>query len=258
MIPLYLTKEFLDDGFYFEDDIAFIDDEYLVADYEETFEKRKKRREEYKRNNGKSRSKRYTQDYKKRIEKDYAEYVYDETKQKRCRECQQFYPATPEYFHRSWIAKDFLSPKCKVCNREERREWQKEYNKTRNQNLSPKQKLDLSMSSAIRDTLKKKGTKKKQKWETLVGYTCEELCEHLESKFVGEMRWENYGINGWEIDHIYPKSKFVYESCDDPGFKECWALNNIQPLWCFENRRKNASISKKWGNAHLKPKYVRS
>lgn len=34
---------------------------------------------------------------------------------KKCSKCQEFKPATPEYFHRDGGRKDGLSPRCKVC-----------------------------------------------------------------------------------------------------------------------------------------------
>ena len=60
-------------------------------------------------------------------------------------------------------------------------------------------------------------------------YTVEELMAHLESLFKEGMTWDNYGTY-WHIDHIRPKSWYVFESVEDPAFKECWALSNLQPL----------------------------
>ncbi len=39
----------------------------------------------------------------------------------------------------------------------------------------------------------------------------------------------------WHIDHITPKSHFNYKTPED---KECWALENLQPLEAIENMRK--------------------
>jgi len=58
---------------------------------------------------------------------------------------------------------------------------------------------------------------------------------HLESQFKPGMNWENYGKYGWHIDHIRPQSWFKFESKNDPEFKICWALSNLQPLWAKEN-----------------------
>ena len=58
---------------------------------------------------------------------------------------------------------------------------------------------------------------------------------HLEQHFTAGMTWENYGKQGWEVDHIIPRSAFNYETPDDIDFKRCWSLNNLQPLWGQEN-----------------------
>lgn len=59
----------------------------------------------------------------------------------------------------------------------------------------------------------------------------EELRSHLESKFTKGMTWDNYGKNGWHVDHIIPRSFFDHSSYDTEDFQKCWALNNLQPLW---------------------------
>ena len=56
------------------------------------------------------------------------------------------------------------------------------------------------------------------------------------------MSWDNYGRNGWEIDHIKPISSFNFNSYKDKEFKECWSLENLQPLWAEENIRKSNKI----------------
>lgn len=79
-----------------------------------------------------------------------------------------------------------------------------EYRKERRLN-DPKYKIDNSMSAHIRFSLKSK--KGGRKWESLVGYTLEDLIKHLEKKFKKEMNWGNYG-SYWHIDHRKPKSWF--------------------------------------------------
>jgi len=62
--------------------------------------------------------------------------------------------------------------------------------------------------------------------------------KHLESLFLPGMNWENYGFYGWHIDHIIPVVKFRFETVDDPDFKKCWSLTNLQPLWAKDNYKK--------------------
>jgi len=76
-----------------------------------------------------------------------------------------------------------------------------------------------------------------------LGYSINDLKVNLESKFKEGMTWDNFGrideVRCWEIDHIKPASWFSYDSVDDKSFKECFALENLQPLWADENRKKN-------------------
>ena len=74
-------------------------------------------------------------------------------------------------------------------------------------------------------------------WLNFVDYTIEELMNHLESKFKQGMNWQNHG-SVWHIDHIKPISLFKFSSPEDPDFKECWSLSNLQPLFKEENLSK--------------------
>ncbi len=99
-------------------------------------------------------------------------------------------------------------------------------------------RIHESMSSMIYLALKEK--KNGYKWEDLVGYTCEDLMSHLESQFKDGMSWGNKGQ--WHIDHIIPRSHFRFNSPDDSGFKKCWALSNLQPLWEKDNLTKSTRV----------------
>jgi len=76
-------------------------------------------------------------------------------------------------------------------------------------------------------------------WTTLLGYSIEELRDHLEKQFKPGMSWDNYGRNGWHIDHIRPISSFNTQQIGDAEFMKCWALDNLQPLWEADNIRKS-------------------
>ena len=52
------------------------------------------------------------------------------------------------------------------------------------------------------------------------------------------MSWDNYGQEGWVIDHIYPLSKAKSED-------ELYRLNhytNLQPLWWYDNLMKSDKL----------------
>jgi hypothetical protein len=106
-------------------------------------------------------------------------------------------------------------------------------------------RLNHRMGSSIRESLRMKNIfKNGYSWESLVGYTKQDLKEHLENLFTESMSWQNYGE--WHLDHIIPISFFQYSSTDDVEFKYCWSLNNLQPLWAKENWSKNDKIDSKY------------
>ena len=71
-------------------------------------------------------------------------------------------------------------------------------------------------------------------------YTTYDLIRRLESLFLPDMSWDNYGK--WHVDHIIPDAAFVYTSVDDPEFQRCWALDNLQPLWASDNYKKSSKV----------------
>lgn len=92
----------------------------------------------------------------------------------------------------------------------------------------------MLISGAIRRNLKKQNiSKNRGQWESFVNFTLEKLIAHFNGLFQDGMTWENIGK--WHIDHIKPISLFEFKSVNDPEFKECWNLDNLQPLWAKDN-----------------------
>lgn len=112
-------------------------------------------------------------------------------------------------------------------------DYQKEKYKTKNSryHTDPMYRLSHNISSQIRQSLSQ--GKQGEAWEKIVGFTLNQLVHHLESLFEDGMTWENYGE--WQIDHRKPRSWFKFETIDDPAFRECWLLSNLQPKWAGEN-----------------------
>jgi hypothetical protein len=69
-----------------------------------------------------------------------------------------------------------------------------------------------------------------------LGCSIEEFKLHLESKFLPGMTWDNYGINGWHIDHVKPL--IAYNLVDPKQLKEACYYTNLQPLWAKDNLSK--------------------
>ena len=179
---------------------------------------------------------------------------------KRCRKCLEVKDVNA--FCKSLTNKDGCNTYCRICTSGEQKKYMrtamakvkarqrsKKYTqqgktaaylrKRRREDL--KYRINDIISSAIRLSLRKRGTKKnRQKWETLVGYNVCDLIKHLESLFRDGMSWDNYGE--WHIDHIIPISRFNYKSYKDIDIRRCWALNNLQPLWAIDNLKKSDNI----------------
>jgi hypothetical protein len=115
----------------------------------------------------------------------------------------------------------------------------KSYQKRR---IVPANRINDSMRSRMRIALK--GNKRNHRWIDLIGYTLNDLVKHLENKFQDGMSWDNYGKNGWTIDHIIPVSVFNFRTPNDIDFKRCWSLDNLQPMWQKENFSKHNKLDK--------------
>ena len=170
-------------------------------------------------------------------------------------------------FTRDKNRKDGRYPYCKECRKENDKRYResgrhnencKKYNKTEKgketlrKAVSTYRKTEKYRSSWIKTNRKKRissaisarmrqslnGCKYNRHWEELVGYTLKDLKAHLQYLFKPGMSWKNYGK--WHIDHKRPINSFnIYSyKCDD--FRDCWKLENLQPLWARENLRKGA------------------
>ena len=133
----------------------------------------------------------------------------------------------PDYYKQKYLnRKDYLR-KWKRDNYNP----EKEREKARKRLLNPTYKVSKYMSNRINKLIHDKNF---TSVVDLLDYSIKDLTSHLEKQFRDGMTWENYG-NYWHIDHIKPVSHFKFQSKNDPQFKECWALSNLQPLLKSEN-----------------------
>lgn len=105
---------------------------------------------------------------------------------------------------------------------------------------TPWGKLNRNIATKMRASLN--GRKGGKHWESLVGYTVEQLKIHLEKQFKPGMNWDNYGK--WHVDHKIPIAAHNFESAKNIDFKKCWELKNLQPLWAKENIIKSDKLNK--------------
>jgi hypothetical protein len=124
-------------------------------------------------------------------------------------------------------------------NREYVNEYKRKYEKHK-KDTDPSYKLACYTRTAIYTCLKERNINKYENTFNLLPYTLEELMEHLESQFVDNMSWDNYG--DWHVDHIKPMTSFIMESPEDKEFQDCWALKNLQPLWAEDNLSKGSRV----------------
>ena len=101
-------------------------------------------------------------------------------------------------------------------------------------------KLNHNISNNLRKSLK--GNKAGCAWENLLGFTINELREHLEKLFYNCMTWDSFLKGDVHIDHKIPLAAFNFTRPEDEGFKKAWALKNLQPLWAIDNLKKGTKL----------------
>jgi hypothetical protein len=114
--------------------------------------------------------------------------------------------------------------KAVIAWRERNPEYVKEYNSI------SFNKLKRAIRNSLQRLLKCTDTFKMFKSIDYVGCSIYQLKDYIESKFKQGMSWENYGLNGWHIDHIKPLSSFTVDN-----IMEANHYTNLQPLWAKEN-----------------------
>lgn len=143
--------------------------------------------------------------------------------------------------HREWFLKN------KEKKNKQNREW---YYKNKERHIkrgiqsakkrmmeNPSARVAKNLRERIRNTIIK-GSKSASTLE-LLGCSFEDCKKHLEAQWQEGMTWDNYGINGWHIDHIKPCASF--DLTDPKQQSECFHYTNLQPLWAVDNIKKGAS-----------------
>ena len=106
---------------------------------------------------------------------------------------------------------------------------------------TPKGRLENNIKAGVHRGLTK-GSKNGRRTFSLLGYTIEDLRQHLEKQFAPGMTWENYGQ--WHVDHIIPLAAHNYETPDHVDFSRAWALKNLRPMWAKDNVSKGKKLTK--------------
>jgi len=181
-------------------------------------------------------SRQYTINNRKNISERRKEYIIKN--KEKIRESQKRYRKNNKEKIKKAKREYYLNNKVKMResylkNKDRILKWQRKYFKERRKTDSAF-RLRANMGKGISKSLRY--NKNGHHWEDLVNYTQEDLRNHLERQFEDNMSWENYGE--WQVDHIIPVSLFNITSTRCKGFKKCWCLENLQPMWAKDNLKK--------------------
>lgn len=73
-----------------------------------------------------------------------------------------------------------------------------------------------------------------------LGCSISEFRDYIEAQFVESMSWDNWGVNGWHLDHKRPLASF------DLSIREQFLIaahyTNYQPLWAVDNCSKGDQL----------------
>jgi len=166
----------------------------------------------------------YENECKKRLE--YAKKKYYEK-----RNDPEYINKKREYWQRPEVQKRKKQYNQNRVNTPEKKERRKAYCKQLLQQRmkDPVVKLKVKIRSTISKKFARKGFKKNNKAESILGCSFSFFKSYIEARFKNGMTWENYGE--WHFDHIIPLATANTE-------KEVIELNkysNFQPLWKIEN-----------------------
>lgn len=98
--------------------------------------------------------------------------------------------------------------------------------------------LSVRSNLMIKRTLNYTGTKKVIATEKALGYSRQQLRDHLEN----HPNWANVKYGEWHIDHKFPVKAFLDFGIKDVALINC--LDNLQPMDSTSNLRKQAAYDK--------------
>jgi hypothetical protein len=100
--------------------------------------------------------------------------------------------------------------------------------------------LGLALRCRIRRAIKVQSGVKARKSRSLLGCSIQHARRHIEAQFEPGMTWENFGRNGWHLDHVIPCSAFDLRN--PMHQRRCFHYSNLKPMWQRENIRKGAAV----------------
>jgi hypothetical protein len=163
-------------------------------------------------------------------------YILEKRCAKYCKECKVLSNNNALPFMREWQKSYKLHYYKNPVNKRRTLDVANELRRKRLQN-DPLYVMIGRIRARIRGVFRANGYSKSCRTFEIIGCSYEYLKEHLESKFVDGMAWENRNL--WHIDHIIPLS---YAKSEQDIIKLSH-YTNLQPLWAIENLRKSNRIT---------------
>lgn len=128
-------------------------------------------------------------------------------------------------------------------NRAELKKYHRNYEINRLK-YDPSYRMNISMRGFVRRTFKAIKTVKSDTTHNLLGYSPQDLMNHLEAHFLPGMSWDNYGE--WHIDHMVSIMEHLRNGIEDPAIIN--ALDNLRPMWAADNISKGDKPLEEWLN----------
>ncbi|GCE65782.1 hypothetical protein OMCYN_01728 [cyanobiont of Ornithocercus magnificus] len=101
----------------------------------------------------------------------------------------------------------------------------------------PQFKLHARLNTRISDALKRQGVVKASKTSQLIDAEIADFKAYLSANWEKGMSWDNYGRDGWHVDHIRPCASF--DLTDEEQQLACFNWRNLRPMWAAENISKS-------------------
>lgn len=188
----------------------------------------KERNKEYREQN-KEYFKEYDKEYREKNREQIKEYKKEYGKGYREQNKDQIKEYNKEYYHQN---KDQIKEYKKEYYQQNREQYNERY---RNRYAEDDNFKTLVLCrNFLKRTLNATSSTKDSRTYEMLGYCKEQLKEFVESKFLEEMSWDNYG--DWHIDHIYPVSRYIKDGVEDPAIIN--SLDNLIPMWAEHNLEK--------------------
>jgi hypothetical protein len=165
-----------------------------------------------------------------------------------CVSCGEKKPRTAVFWEKNKMVDDGLHYVCKKCRavKVNKKQYKRDKGKINAyyralRSSSPSYRIAMNLRVSLWGVLKRGGGKKADSVMAYIGCGIDELKVYLESKFTGEMSWDNYGKKGWHIDHIKPCASFDFTK--EADLYKCFNYNNLRPCWAKENAAKSSNYN---------------